>query len=140
VPRPANLCKGCGKQLREGRENCAACAVAGATQRLMDAARLGRVVAHSAEARSKQGQTQCRHATARSVWNATAQSAPLTAQMYSHSIQPLLATVSSSEIAKVLGVSRWYAGAIRKGHRPHPRHWLHLATLVGVFHSSAKMS
>jgi len=28
--------------------------------------------------------------------------------------------------------SRWYAGRIREGYRPHPRHWPALAELVGV--------
>jgi hypothetical protein len=31
-----------------------------------------------------------------------------------------------------IGVSRWYAGPIREGYRPHPRHWLALAKLVDV--------
>ncbi len=30
-------------------------------------------------------------------------------------------------------VSRWYAGRIRQGYRPHPRPWQALAQLVGVF-------
>jgi len=31
-----------------------------------------------------------------------------------------------------IGVSRWYAGKIRQGYRPHPRHWEPLAELVGL--------
>ena len=45
-------------------------------------------------------------------------------------VQPLLATVSTSEIAATVGVSRWYAGRIREGYRPHPRHGAALAQLV----------
>jgi hypothetical protein len=40
--------------------------------------------------------------------------------------------MSSSAIASRIGVSRWYAGRIRQGYRPHPRHWQALARLVGT--------
>ena len=46
--------------------------------------------------------------------------------------QPLLARMSSLAIASRIGVSRWYAGKIRQGYRPHPRHWQALAALVDV--------
>jgi len=29
-------------------------------------------------------------------------------------------------------VSRWYAGRVREGYRPHPRHWQALAELVSL--------
>ena len=50
----------------------------------------------------------------------------------SERIQPLLARISSSSVASRIGVSRWYAGRVRRGYRPHPRHWQALAVLVGV--------
>jgi hypothetical protein len=57
----------------------------------------------------------------------------LTDQLYSQKIQPLLANISTSVIASSIGVSRCYAGNIRKGRfRPHPRHWEALANLVEV--------
>jgi hypothetical protein len=41
--------------------------------------------------------------------------------------------VTTSSIATALGVSWVYASHIRAGaKRPHPRHWLKLAELVGV--------
>lgn len=46
--------------------------------------------------------------------------------------QPLLAVVPSSAIASRIGVSRWYAGKVRQGYLPHPRHWLALAELAGI--------
>ncbi|MGA7634862.1 MAG: hypothetical protein WCB11_29200 [Terriglobales bacterium] len=52
--------------------------------------------------------------------------------MDSQKIQPLLAGVSTSAVRSRIGVSRWYAGRIREGYRPHPRHWLSLAELVAV--------
>jgi hypothetical protein len=47
-------------------------------------------------------------------------------------IQPLLANISTSAIRSRISVSRWYAGKIRHGYRPPPRHGLVLANLVGV--------
>jgi hypothetical protein len=57
------------------------------------------------------------------------QPAWLTEQVFSEKIQPALAQTSASAIAKRIGVSRWYAGRIREGYRPHPRHWLALARI-----------
>jgi hypothetical protein len=64
-------------------------------------------------------------------WKASSQPAWLTPQMFSEKIQPALAQTSATAIAKRIGVSRWYAGPVREGYRPHPRHWEALATLVG---------
>jgi hypothetical protein len=47
-----------------------------------------------------------------------------TSEAFSQQIQPLLAYVSTSAIRLRIGISRWYAGRIREGYRPHPRHWL----------------
>ncbi len=60
------------------------------------------------------------------------QPAWLTEQVFSEKIQPALAKASPSAIAKRISVSRWYAGRIREGYRPHPRHWLALAGLTGT--------
>ncbi len=60
------------------------------------------------------------------------QPAWLTEQVFSEKIQPALAQVSATTIAKQIGVSRWYAGRIREGYRPHPRHWEALANVLGV--------
>jgi hypothetical protein len=43
-----------------------------------------------------------------------------------------LANVPNAVIRSRLGVSRWYAGKIRQGYRPHPRHWEALAKLAGL--------
>jgi hypothetical protein len=56
----------------------------------------------------------------------------LAAEVYSEKIQPLLAGITNSSLASRIGVSRWYAGRIRRGYRPHPRHWQALAGLVAV--------
>jgi hypothetical protein len=132
TPRRENLCRGCGKTIRSSRSHCAQCAVQGARKHLVDAARLGREAAREPEARIKHSATRKRHAQACSEWDASSKPEWLTANLYSEKIQPLLAQASPSAIAKQIGVSRWYAGRIREGYRPHPRHWQALAELLGV--------
>jgi CRISPR-associated endonuclease Cas1 len=132
VPQRQKLCPGCGKDIRADVTQCGQCAIEGATQRLADAARLGRVAANTPGARAKQSVTQREQARARSSWRVSSQPVWLTAEFYSERIQPLLAGMSSSSIASRIGVSRWYAGRILKGCRPHPRHWQPLAELVAV--------
>ncbi|MFZ2002575.1 MAG: CRISPR-associated endonuclease Cas1 [Candidatus Sulfotelmatobacter sp.] len=131
-PKADHLCRGCGKTITNGRIHCAKCAVSASTVRLIDAARSGRVAGHTPEALAKEAQTQRQHAQARSAWTPASQPAWLTVQVYLQKIQPSLARMSSSAIASRMGVSRWYAGRIRQGYRPHPRHWEALAELVGV--------
>jgi CRISPR-associated endonuclease Cas1 len=46
-PKPEHVCRGCGKPIRAQRNHCANCAIEGATQRLENAARTGRVAARS---------------------------------------------------------------------------------------------
>jgi CRISPR-associated endonuclease Cas1 len=130
-PRRENLCRGCGKTIQIGRTNCADCAIGGATERLISAASLGRVAARSPEARARHVASRRRHAQARSAWDISKQPAWLTSEMFSQQIQPLLANIPTAAIRSGLGVSRWYAGKIRQGYRPHPRHWQALAQLVG---------
>jgi hypothetical protein len=120
-PRAENLCRGCGKAIRDGRNHCSNCAVTGATERLANAARLGRVASRTPEARAKHVASRRRHAEACSAWDASSQPAWLTTEVYSERIQPMLASLSSSAIASAIEVSRWYAGRIREGYRPHPR-------------------
>jgi hypothetical protein len=97
-----------------------------------EAARAGRVAAHTSEAIAKEAATHRKHAQARDAWNPATQPTWLTDQVFSEKIQPALAQASASAIAKRIAVSRWYAGRIREGYRPHPRHWLALAALVGI--------
>jgi CRISPR-associated endonuclease Cas1 len=132
TPKADHVCRGCGKRILEGRTHCAKCAVSSATVRLVVAARSGRIAGHTAEAIAKESKTQRRHAQARSAWTPASQPTWLTDQVYSEKIQSLLAGISSSAIASRIGVSRWYAGKIKKGSQPHPRHWKALATITNV--------
>jgi len=132
APRRDNICRGCGKTIQDGRANCGTCAVGDATKNMIDAARIGRQTANSPEAQLKRAVTQRKNALAQHAWKPSDQSAWLTEKFYSERIQPLLCAISVSAIARHISISRWYAGRIREGYRPHPRHWLALAKLVGV--------
>jgi CRISPR-associated endonuclease Cas1 len=80
APRRRNICRGCGKTLTRGRDHCAQCAVSPASERLVDVARLGRAVAHTPEARAREGQKQRQHAEARNSWTPSDKPAWLTSQ------------------------------------------------------------
>jgi len=98
----------------------------------VEVARAGRVAGHTPEAIAKEAATHCKHAQAKPAWNPATQPPWLTEEVFLEKIQPALAQASATAIAKRIGVSRWYAGRIREGYRPHPRHWLALAKLVSV--------
>jgi hypothetical protein len=132
ISKPDRVCRGCGTKIRAEHKDCGKCAIEGATKRLVQAARIGRIVAHTPEALAKEGKAQRQQARARSMWRESRQPTWLTPKFYSENIQPLLAEISNSSIASHIGVSRWYAGRIRLGYRPHPRHWQALAELVGL--------
>jgi hypothetical protein len=87
---------------------------------MVDAARMGRLTANSLQANAKRANTQRQNALSQHSWTASSQPAWLTHQVYSEKVQPLLARLTSSAIASSIGVSRCYAGNIRKGrYRPH---------------------
>jgi hypothetical protein len=132
APHRDNLCRGCGKAIRDGHTNCATCAVGDATKNMLDAARVGRQTANSPHAQVKRAATQRKNALALHAWKPSDQPAWLTDMFYSEKVQPVLATISASAIARQISVSRWYAGRIREGYRPHPRHWKTLAKLIGI--------
>jgi len=103
-----------------------------ATKNMLDAARIGRQTANGPTAQVKRANTQRKNALAQHSWKSSNHPAWLTEQFYSEKIHPLLESMSASTIARTISVSRWYAGRIREGYRPHPRHWSQLAELAGV--------
>jgi len=135
TPKPEHVCTDCGVPVTPRRSHCPNCSIEIATERLELAAQVGRIAARTPEARAKHVASHLRHVEARSAWDASTQPSWLTSEVFSHKIQPLLAGVSTSVIRSRIGVSRWYAGRIREGYSPHPRHWLALAGLVGVTNS-----
>ena len=129
---PDRLCRDCGRKIRCESTHCSKCSIEGATARLVIIAQKGRVAARSPKARAKHSESARHQARVRSSWNPSSQPAWLTPEFYSAKIQPLLANLSTSAIRSKIGVSRLHAIRIRKGYRPHPRHWLALAELVGA--------
>lgn len=132
-PRPPAVCRTCGASINFGRIYCAPCGVAASRQILIEAAKLGRVIAHSPEVRARQAEKQRQHNAAAKAWNPSNQPEWLTEQVYREKIQPRLASIPVGIIASALDVSQPYATHIRKGAQiPHPRHWQVLACLAGV--------
>ena len=128
--RRENVCSGCGKTIGHQFTNCRTCAIGGWSKHMVDVARVGRLTANSPQAQAKRRSTQRRNGEAMRSWNASGQPAWLTEQFYSEKIKPLLAQISGASIARTICVSRVYAARIRRGKRPHPRHWKALADLT----------
>jgi hypothetical protein len=132
VPKRDKLCPECGKTIKPESTKCIRCAAPDAAKNMLEAARIGRQTANSPEARKKHAITARKNALARFAWKTSDQPAWLTEKFYAEKVQPRLASISASAIARQISVSRWYAGRIREGYRPHPRHWQALATLTNL--------
>ena len=130
--KAANFIGSAPNVLTRATGHCAHCAISGATERFVNAARIGLVAAQNPEARVRHAESERRHANARSAWDASSQPAWLTREIFSQRIRPLLASISTSAIRSRIRVSRWYASRIRQAYCPHPRHWRALAELVKV--------
>jgi CRISPR-associated protein Cas1 len=132
APHPSKICPGCGATTQLGRL-CPKCGRELSGEKLIELAKIGRVAAQSPEAKRKHSDTQKRHEAAKRAWRSSPKPNWPNESVYIADIQPRLASVTINVIAFTLGVSESYAADIRAGRRrPHPRHWLHLAELVGV--------
>jgi CRISPR-associated endonuclease Cas1 len=128
-----SICRVCGTPIAPRRTYCAECAVTVSREKMSNVALIGRKSAHTPPARARRGDAQRRHHAAKRFWVSSNQPAWLNEATYEQKIRPLLAGVSSSAIASVLGVSLYYASDIRRGRcRPHPRHWQAIAQLIGI--------
>ncbi len=135
VPVPQNSCRECGTPIQPGSCHCPVCSsmISGAKERLIKLASQGRVVTLGATAQRRRADTLRRHHAELRSWTKSKQPAWITEEIYVKKIQPLLAKASTSAISSALRISWAYAKYIRLGQRrPHPRHWLALAQLVGV--------
>jgi hypothetical protein len=131
APRQENACFECGKTIDHQQTQCGNCRIEKATKRMPDVARIGRQTSVGTEAQGKRRRTQLRHGQARRTWKTSDQPSWLTEQFYSERIQPMLAGLSGTTIAKAIGASYAYGSRIRDGERPHRRHWQTLAQLAG---------
>lgn len=133
IPSQQNLCALCGKEIPKASTHCSTCAVDGLRVRMMDVARKGRLASRSPLSRARLAETQRRQTTACHRWSPADHPKWLTDEVYINQIQPRLASHTLSQIASAISVSIPYASDIRRGRRrPHQRHWLTLATLVGL--------
>jgi len=133
APQPPRVCPGCGAPVKKGKTHCAPCAIAIQREGFLKIAEQGRMVSHSAESELKRGDTQRKRHEAQRDWHIWNHPTWLTEQFYSEQIQPRLGLIEVKAIAATLGISIPYASYIRAGRRrPHPRHWLSLASLVRV--------
>jgi hypothetical protein len=112
--------------------HCAICVVEVSRKKMVEIAKQGRIASRSPESKARLAETQRRQTTARWNWDPASQPDWLTDEFYKNQILPALVNCSLSQIASVLGVSILYASHIRRGRRPHPRHWRALAELVGI--------
>ena len=94
---------------------------------------LSEQMATNPEARARQAEKQQRHAAEVNAWNPADQPEWLTEEFYRQKIQPRLSGITVPAIASDLALSEAYAAEIRAGRqRPHLRHWLTLAQMVGL--------
>jgi CRISPR-associated endonuclease Cas1 len=132
APRPTNICAGCGTTTKGG-QNCPKCEREVSRQKLVEVAKLGRIIGHSPDSRRKQSVKQTQHRAARRLWESSAKKEQPTEEEYVRDIQPRVGAITIARIASTLGISQPYAAEIRSGrYRPHPMHWLKLAKLAGV--------
>jgi len=92
-----------------------------------------RLNAHDPIAKARRAEGQRRQVAARRGWNLSEKPDWLDKKFYRQQIQPLLSDATVTSIQSALSVSEPYASRIRSGRCiPHPRHWVTLASLVGV--------
>jgi CRISPR associated protein Cas1 len=131
-PRPTNICAGCGTKTKYG-QHCSKCGREVSREKLIEIAKLGRIIGHSPESRRKQSEKQRRNRAARKLWESEAKTSWPTAEEYAREIQSRLAAITIAKIASTLGISEPYAAEVRSGrYRAHPMHWKALERLVGV--------
>lgn len=136
MPSQQNVCLVCGKAIDRSHRWCADCSQKNSEAALVEGAKLGRLIAHGPQAQARLKATKLHHDKARAEWSPSSRPAWLTERVYASRIQPQLKGDSLSQIATAIGVSIPYASDIQKGRRrPHPRHWLKLAGLVGDYNA-----
>ncbi len=130
--RPPKICAVCGVSLKKGKY-CGTCATEVSREKLIAFGPVARVTAQSEEAQKARTETQKVHAAEIRVWIDSGGPTTVDENTYLKAIQPKLASVTISAISSALRISEPYARDIRAGRRrPHPRHWLALAQLVGI--------
>jgi len=131
--RPPHICVTCGGKATGKHLHCGRCKVVVTRQALIEAAKKGRLAAHTSEAEAKRAKSRRLHFAAQKIWNPSTLPGWLSHSVYLQKIQPRLSEATIPVIRLALGVSKGYATNVRSGRRvPHPRHWQILANLVGM--------
>jgi CRISPR-associated endonuclease Cas1 len=131
-PRPDSVCRICGKPT-SGTQCCPACSPIASGERLVKAAKLGRMATHTREAEAQRADTMRKHEAAIREWKPTDLPEWLNDTTYGEKVQPHLPTVTIRAIMEALHVSKPYASDIRSGKKiPHQRHWRKLSQLINV--------
>jgi CRISPR-associated endonuclease Cas1 len=132
VPRQMKICEVCGAEGIKDRY-CRSCGVEASRENMRQVALFGHMKPKSKKVKAHISRTLSDHAVANTWWDPSRLPSWLTEQCYLQRIQPLLRNKRVHEIAGSMQVSKPYASFVRSGRRrPHPRHWLALAQLVGV--------
>jgi CRISPR-associated endonuclease Cas1 len=132
-PKPLAVCLKCGGPLKRDANYCAHCSKEVSRTNLLQAAKVGRIAAQSANAAAQRAITQKKQHALRQAWNSSEQLTLMSAELFREKLASRLGTLKSSAIASALGISLPYAADIRKGKRtPHARHWPHLSRLIAV--------
>lgn len=130
---PPRFCRECGVAIkRADGAHCAACWLRKSAECMPAVAAKGRPKSHTKTAERRRSATRQRNARAEAAWKSSDQPSWLTEKVYREQVKPRLPEVPSSAVVAALNVTRGYANHVRAGRRPHPRHWLALAALVGV--------
>lgn len=133
MPKPEGVCRICGISVTAGKSLCRVCHITFATEQVTKAS-AERAGCHvSAVAQAQRSETKRLNDKAAKIWNPASQPAWLTPEAYAAKVQPRLGAIRPTDIMRAISVSWMYASYIRRGlKRPHPRHWVKLAELVGV--------
>ena len=126
-PKLAHVCGNCGINIRSNKKLCSNCAKQATRKNF----RLGRKRAQQPEYLAKRAETMRTHRQRIDAWKPS--DSDISRDTYLNLVFPALASVSTSEIRKALGVSEPYSSWIKSGRRiPHPRYWNALSNLAKV--------
>jgi len=132
ITTPLKVCSICGVEIASGKY-CSACVAIPSRENMTLAAFKWHSIPQNTRAKKRAAQLQSDHAVAISWWSPSNLPPWLNENCYVEKIQPRLRTVKVREVAQALHISKPYAALVRAGRRrPHPRHWLALAELVGA--------
>jgi len=133
LPHSEATCRWCGAAIKHKQKYCRDCTPSVVQENILKVAALGRQNTHSPEAQARRSETQRRQNACLKAWNPGDKPDWLDKTFYGKQISSRLRRLSIRQIINALSISEPYALSIRAGRRtPHPRHWLTLATMLGL--------